>query len=272
MGKNGRRRAGGIGIACFVAVLLACSQALAEPIAAKGDADKWQFELTPYLFGAGLNGTTGFSRVTADVDMSFGDVLNNLDSGFMGLGEARKGLWSFALEGVYFKLKGEGAKSWDGPLGNTSTGTVEATMTEQLYQVSVANRMVDDNMKVDLVCAARYTGIDSDLDLVATTGADLLPDGSRSISTSVDWWDPVIGVRALQPLGEKFSFVWYADVGGFGVGSDLTFQLLAGLNWQFAKNVSAKVGYRYLYQDYENDGFVWDMASSGFYLGMGFKF
>lgn len=272
MGKNGRRIVGGIGIACCVAVLLACSPALAEPIAARGDADKWQFELTPYMFGAGLNGTTGFRGVTTDVDMSFGDVLNNLDSGFMGLGEARKGRWSFAFEGVYIKLKGEETKSWDGPLGNTGTGTLEATVTEQMYQFSVANRVVDDNMKVDLIGAARYTGIDSDLDLVLTTGSPLLPDGSRSISDSQAWWDPVIGVRALKPLGEKFSLVWYADVGGFGVGSDLTFQLLAGLNWQFAKHVSAKIGYRYLYQDYENDGFVWDMASSGFYFGMGFKF
>jgi hypothetical protein len=26
------------------------------------------------------------------------------------------------------------------------------------------------------------------------------------------------------------------------------------------------------YQDYENDGFVWDMAAHGFYLGLGIGF
>jgi opacity protein-like surface antigen len=99
-----------------------------------------------------------------------------------------------------------------------------------------------------------------------------LPDGSRSVSARESWWDPVIGVRVLVPLAEAWTLVGYADIGGFGVGSDLTYQLLAGVNWQFARSVSAKVGYRYFYQDYEQDGFIWDMAASGFYLGAGFKF
>jgi hypothetical protein len=44
------------------------------------------------------------------------------------------------------------------------------------------------------------------------------------------------------------------------------------VNWQFSRSVSAKVGYRYLYQDYKNGSFVWDMKANGFYLGAGFKF
>jgi opacity protein-like surface antigen len=56
------------------------------------------------------------------------------------------------------------------------------------------------------------------------------------------------------------------------VGSDLTYQAIAGANWQFAKNFSAKAGYRYLHQDFEVDGFVWDMALHGVYLGLGIRF
>lgn len=33
-----------------------------------------------------------------------------------------------------------------------------------------------------------------------------------------------------------------------------------------------KAGYRYLNQDYGNDGFVRDMVASGFYFGTGFRF
>ena len=75
--------------------------------------------------------------------------------------------------------------------------------------------------------------------------------------------------RPAPPVDRPFG---YADIGGFGVGSDLTYQLLAGVNWQFARSVSAKAGYRYLYQDYRNNGFVWDMTASGFYFGAGFRF
>jgi len=38
---------------------------------------------------------------------------------------------------------------------------------------------------------------------------------------------------------------------------------LTGVNWQFAKSWIAKAGYRYLYQDYQHNGFVWDMTASG---------
>jgi opacity protein-like surface antigen len=262
----------------FVAVLFGTTIALAVhgPAAAQteslSDADAWQFELTPYLLGAGLNGTTGIGGVTVDVNKSFGDILKNLDSGFMAMFLASKGRWTFGVDGVYFRIKNEGADSWQGPLGNTGTGTLDATVTEQLYQLSSGFRVLDEHTKVDVLGAARYTQLGTDLNLAVTTGSPLLPDGSRSISGTESWWDPVIGARVLVPLDEAWTLVGYADIGGFGVGSDVTYQLLAGVNWQFSKNVSAKAGYRYLYQDYKNGNFVWDMKSSGFYLGAGFKF
>ena len=148
----------------------------------------------------------------------------------------------------------------------------ESSGKEQLYQLTAGYRVLDEHTRVDVLGAARYRQLDTTLNLVATTGSPLLPDGSYSISGTENWWDPVIGARVLVPLAEAWTLVGYADIGGFGVGSDRTYQLLAGVNWQFAKSVSAKAGYRYLYQDYQNDNFVWDMKSSGYYLGAGFKF
>jgi opacity protein-like surface antigen len=244
--------------------------------AENSNANHWQYEITPYLFGAGLDGKVGVSTrigdVTADVDASFSDILENLDSGFMALFEARKGKWMYVFEGVYFKLKDERASSWQGPLGNTNTGSLDATVTEQIYQLTVGYRALDDRTKVDVLGAARYTQLDVDLNLAFTTGADLLPDGSRGTSKTQSWWDPVIGVRVLRPFAEAWTFVGYADIGGFGVGSDLTYQLLAGVNWQFANRWTAKAGYRHLYQDYDDNGFIWGMTSSGLYLGAGFRF
>jgi hypothetical protein len=259
-------------MAFIIAVMPALVPVPAAAAPEGGDTKDWQFEFTPYFFAAGLNGKTGKNGVTADVDMSFDEILDNLDSGFMGIFESRKGPWSFAFEGVYFKMKDEKASSWEGPLGNTGTGTVEATMTEQLYQLSAGYRVIDDSVKVDVFGAARATRLDAQLDLTVTTGPPLLPDGSRSVGSRKTWWDPLIGVRALLPFAENWTAVGYGDIGGFGVGSDLTYQLIAGVNWQISKVVSAKFGYRYLYQDYEKNGFIWDMAASGFYLGAGFRF
>ena len=52
--------------------------------AAEPAGDAWRFEVTPYIFGAGLRGTTGVGQVRADIDSSFGDILKHFDSGLMG--------------------------------------------------------------------------------------------------------------------------------------------------------------------------------------------
>ena len=251
----------------FAATALAAALAGAAQAA---PAEDWRFEVTPYLFGASLTGTTGTSDVRATVDMSFDDILDNLDSGFMAMFEARRGRWGFGVDGVYFKLKDERARSWQGPGGiGSATGTLEATMTQQVVQLFAAYRIADGPSSVDVLGGARYTQLDADLDLVTTTGG-LLPGNTRSLSASRDWWDAVIGVRATMPLAERWTFVSYADIGTGG--SDITYQGILGVNWQASKTWSVKGGYRYFYQDYEDGGFVWDMAAHGLYLGLGIGF
>lgn len=234
--------------------------------------DKWQFEISPYLFAAGLNGTLGVSRVQGGVDADFGDLLENLEMGGMLMLEVRKGRWAFLLDSIYMRLGGQRTESWQGPGGIGSlTGTLEATTSLQVYQPSLGYRVMDNRTKVDVLGAGRYTQLDADLNLVTTTGG-LLPGGTRQVSGKEGWWDPVVGARAIVPFAKKWAFTGYADVGGFGVGSDLTYQLLAGVKWQFSKVVSLKLDYRYLYQDYEKDNVVWDMAAHGPALGFGFGF
>jgi opacity protein-like surface antigen len=239
--------------------------------AADADEDRLQVELTPYAFAAGLYGKTGTQRVLADLNMGFDDILENLQAGFMGTVELRRGRWGFALDGLYFELGDQRANSWQGPAGiGSATGELDVTATMQMYQLSGAYR-VGDGVPIDLIAGARYTQIDTDLNLAATSGG-VLPGGTRSLSANQNWWDPVIGVRVAVPFAQRWSVLLYGDVGGFGVGSDLTYQGIAGVNWQFSKHFSAKAGYRYLYQDYAKDGFVWDMAAHGPYLGLGIRF
>jgi hypothetical protein len=65
---------------------------------------------------------------------------------------------------------------------------------------------------------------------------DLQIAGGRAISRSgsVDWADPFVGARvryAVAPGHEPFV---RGDVGGFGVGSDFSWQGVAGYAWDFA--------------------------------------
>lgn len=240
--------------------------------ACAADADAWQYEVTPYILTAGLDGTVGVHGVTSDIDMSIGDVLDDLQAGFMGLFTARRGAWFYGLEGVYFKLEDEGAKSVTGPFGGVSVnGALALTTKMYVYQGSVGYRVLDGATAVDVIGAARYTKLDVEADVVVTTVPGIVfPGGARSASGSESWTDAVVGVRALHSLNSQWALLAYGDVGAGG--SDLTYQFILGANWTFAENYTAKIGYRQLYWDYEEDGTVWDMTASGPYLGLGITF
>jgi hypothetical protein len=90
-----RRRFAGVLLGTTL-VLAMQTTAAAQAVVEGSESDAWQFEITPYVLGAGLNGTVGIGSVTANVDMSFSDLLENLDAGFMALFEARKGRWTLA--------------------------------------------------------------------------------------------------------------------------------------------------------------------------------
>jgi hypothetical protein len=66
------------------------------------------------------------------------------------------------------------------------------------------------------------------------------------------------------------------DGGGFGVGSDLTWQAFPYFGWQFAKWGSLQAGYRWLYMDYETGSgtrqFKYDMLNQGPQLGFTLHF
>ena len=242
---------------------------------ANTDSNQWRVEITPYFFAAGLDGTAGAKGVTTNVDMSFSDVWDHLDSAFMGLIEVGKNRWFFAFEGIYFKLDGEKSNSWTGPGGiGTVSADLKVTSTEIVYQASVGYRILDGATKLDVYGAARYTDLESELKLTATTPAILFPGGTRKVDGSESWIDPVIGVRILAPMSAHWDFLGLLDVGGFGASGDIdrSYQWITGATWSFATDFSMKVGYRYFYQNYQNNGTVWDMVAKGPYIGLGIEF
>ncbi len=241
------------------------------------DTDEdWEFRVTPYFLAASLDGKTGIAGVTTDVDMPFGDILDHLDAGFMMTATARKNRWILGVDAIYFKLSGVGSKSVTGPFGVITTeGTVELGSTQQIYQPTIAYRFFgDDSPSLDVYVAARYTSLESELTLTSTTDIPSFPDGTSQLSEDVSWWDPVIGKRVTIWFTERLFSRTVVDFGGFGVGSDVTYQWLAAAGWRFSPHIDAAVGYRYFEQDYEDDdtGFVWDMVASGMIVGVGITF
>ena len=86
------------------------------------NADEWRFKLAPlYIWFAGIEGDASIGPVTAPVDVSFGDVLDNLTGIFAFHFEAGKRKWNIFADYMYLELKPGATASLSSLLPATNT-------------------------------------------------------------------------------------------------------------------------------------------------------
>lgn len=239
---------------------------------AQGTGTGWQFELTPYVWGTAMKGTVQAGNLPQTrVDMSVSDILDVLDFAAFGTLEARKGKWGLLFDAIYFKVSDSATatRTGPGPIGATLTATANATITQSMFAAALAYRISEGVTPIDLVGGLRYSKIDVDANIEASLFG---LTGFRARSGDKDWVDPYVGVRVQHALSDRWTLMGYADIGGFGVGSDFAWQAIAGVNYRFSNAVSFKFGYRAMDIDYDSGGFRYDMRTQGLYLGAGFRF
>jgi hypothetical protein len=124
----------------------------------------------------------------------------------------------------------------------------------------------DDRVSIDLMGGFRVNSVDIDLSL----SPGLLP--GQGFGNGETWVDPLIGGRARFAMTDHWFATALADVGGFDVGSDLTWQVFASIGYQFNERWSVQGGWRYVAIDKEIDGRDVETAFSGPLLGFTMRF
>jgi opacity protein-like surface antigen len=103
--------------------------------------------------------------------------------------------------------------------------------------------------------------------------ASSIDDALPTEAAGDQWWiDPIVGLRGQVNLTRWLFLATQADVGGFGAGSQIAWNVQATLGFNLTRNVFAELGYRYMYVDYQNSGFLYQMNSYGIFTGVGVKF
>lgn len=82
------------------------------------------------------------------------------------------------------------------------------------------------------------------------------------------WVDPFVGLRGRYNFTDKVYLAARADVGGFGIASDLTWNACGAIGCRLSERWSTELGWRHLSVDYREGGFVFDAQMSGLYLGL----
>jgi hypothetical protein len=219
----------------------------------------WRVSTSMYGWFTRLDGDMTFNGRTVPVDVPFDKIFENLKFTFMGNVEVGKGKWSFMSDLFYAKLE---------PSVSTRFADFESQIEQFIGNFAVIYNVVEtSSTRLDAYAGARVNWMETD---VSATGKIL---GFVNFSDSADktWVDPIIGFRCQHNLTEKFFIRALADIGGFGVSSDLTWQAMAALGYRLTDQASVGLGYRGLGTDYTSGGTTYDVISHGLLLGLEYK-
>jgi len=231
---------------------------------APGATDLWDVQIGFPFWASGLDGEIGVQNRSAHVDDDFDDIFDNLEFA-LGLNTEVRYChhWLFFANVLYVKLE---QNAQPGRLLSGIVNEVELTQKEFDADFGVGyNLFPHKPFRLEPFIGGRVTWLDAELSF-AGPGGNVEFDGSRA------WADPIVGFMVTFPAGKVLSLFTEADIGGFGVSSDLTWQVNAGGELNLGKHFYSRLTYRYRETEFEDGDFVADIKKSGPQLEIGFRF
>jgi opacity protein-like surface antigen len=256
----------------------------------------WEVRIGAPGWLAGISGDSGVKGVEASSDVKFTSLLKHLTHFPVALSiNARYGRWEFWVDGQYIEL-GTSA-TLPGLLFTDANVHIKNALAEGFVGYRVLNC---DNANLTLFAGARWTYLEGNLSIFDNGDArlvrlrELLGIRKRlDFSDSIDWVDPVIGMRGRMKIWKATKIFAEGDVGGFDANADTAFelqregrtivresvdstdwsyQLAGGLEFQLTRNIWTQVGWRYMKYDFRKNGFTDKNELSGPFLQTGVNF
>jgi hypothetical protein len=269
---------------CFltivIVVLIAALNAPTLAAEEKPVESGWEISVAPYMWAISMDGNVTVRGLEADVDASFNDILDELNFAVMLAYEARKGHWGLWGNTIYSNLGNSDVK---GPAG---LGEIDPTVTafwQELggfyrlgtWELADSSDKKTPSVTVDTFLGARYTYLDTEIDFEGVFSGFV-----NNIDEDKSWFEPLLGIRTIWDLNERWVLTMAGDIGGVAFGSDFAWSASGLFGYQFSlfgqDNARVFAGYRALSQDYTdgsgNDKFEWDVTLHGPILGLGIQF
>jgi hypothetical protein len=222
----------------------------------------WEFAVTPYLWASGAKVKIETPQgENINVDESFFDILDDLKFALMGAFEAKHGRF-VAVQDLMFLSLGSSADGHIGPI------PVDADVDEKLLVTThlFGYRVVDEGpMFVDVFAGGRITVIKVDVDIN-------LPLQTIERDRKKTQFGPVIASRVRFPLSDRWGVGVYGDLGGFGVGADLSWQLLGTIQYDLSDRWRLLAGWRHFYAKQTKNDFDVHFKLDGPILGVSYRF
>jgi hypothetical protein len=94
----------------------------------------------------------------------------------------------------------------------------------------------------------------------------------QTIARDDYWFDPYVGLRGRYNFNKTFYTAVRGEIGGFGVGADLMWQVEGVVGINLTHCIFTEIGYRALGADFEDNNFVFDVVLHGPQITTGITF
>ena len=243
----------------------------------------------------GLEGDFGVRGIVTDQDVKFTDILKRLDMIAVGSLYARYHRWEIFADGQYMKLSDTAVLP--GLLFDNARVSLKSAFAEAFLGYRLINC---EKASLSVFAGARYNYMSADLQIAKDSDPRFpilrellgIPLSLRT-SGSIDWVDPVIGMKGKLHIWKSVSLWAEGDVGGFDTNgdsafaltrkgrrpvleqvssSDWSYQVQGGVEIQLTQWMWSQLGWRYLKYDYVTGGFTNKTALNGPYIETGINF
>jgi hypothetical protein len=250
----------------FISTLCICSIAANFTFAQSSAKEKkWNFLTEVYMLFPIMHGETGIgNNLTVPVDANTGDIFSTLKLGGMLYLEAHTNKWAITSDFVFMNLEKDVT-----PTTLIRSGAVG--MDQYIWEAAGLYRI---NSFLEVGVGGRLNHLAADLN--GERNVFLNDTEAFSESQSKTFYDPVLITRLSTDIKDKWLFQFRGDLGGFGVGSDFTWQLQAYAGYRFTEVFQLTAGYRILGIDYDKgvdkERFIFNMNEFGPVVRFGFNF
>jgi hypothetical protein len=257
--------------AALLVMSIGCGAALSAEPDAKNQRvanamARWEFTLTPYVLVPTIAGNATTGRLpNTSFQVTPGTILENLRFGAMGRGEILyEGRWSATLDAAYMDL---GAGRTLPAVG----GTIDAGVRQLVVEGFAGYRFwTKDRNWAEAYAGGRWWH--NELSVAVN-----VPGTTFSRTLVEDWVDPVIGLRGRAFVADAWSVYGSGNIGGFGLVSDFTWSVEAGVDYHVSDTMALLLHYKALGVDYHNGktgvgAFAYDTITHGPLIGLSIRF
>jgi outer membrane protein OmpA-like peptidoglycan-associated protein len=240
-----------------IAAAVAATLAIAAAPGARAQDENWGFEISPYLWGAGLDADVTVGDQTVEVERDFSDIVDALDIGGGIMAGAAINRFIAVTQIDYLALDTDELD--EAP----ARGRVEADVFMAMLALGYRFGGERPGKHFDLLLGARNLSLDTKLSL----------DGLGAVENDRDYLDPIVMLRPSIPLGQRWRLNATLSFGSGG-DSEKTWELQPQFQFQISDNLAARFGYRRLYYEIDSDNGrnKFDGAFQGLIIGIGGTF